>query len=245
MFHGFSGQPELVLQTLNAVPDLKAKLNEIGGLDCFFQWAPRCGSRAPDAAGSAPALDATAATVNSAAWYEKAPRLVQELRGKATRNPPLVRQKLLEAAGNSNQVQFLITVAQMAEYGDPDLSALALEVAGDRIAEIQPLQERAGALQNLISTYRRVEGEVDSKLIKEGYVLADQIREEAAAGGVPGEATRRGRQGSPADFLEAFLTGEYARDNFDAAIRFVRSMDNHDAKLSALLQIAQSLRNSY
>ena len=107
------------------------------------------------------------------------------------------------------------------------------------------MQERVGALQNLISTYRQVEGEVDSKLIKEGYVLADQIREEAAAGGVPGEATRRGRQGSPADFLEAFLTGEYAHDNFDAAIRFVRSMDDDEAKLSALLQIAQSLRNSY
>ncbi|PYV05195.1 MAG: hypothetical protein DMG10_05595 [Acidobacteria bacterium] len=244
VFSGLFNQPELALQALDAAPDIKAKVNEIGGLDCFLNWTPRCGSRTPEAAGGTPGSGG-AAPVNTGARYETAWGLVQELRGKAIRNPSLVRQKLLEAAGSSGQAYFLTHVAQVANHTDADLSVLALELARDRISEIQPLQERVGALQNLISTYRQVEGEVDSKLIKEGYVLADQIREEAAAGGVPGEATRRGRQGSPADFLEAFLTGEYAHDNFDAAIRFVRSMDNDDAKLSALLQIVQSLRNSY
>ncbi len=182
--------------------------------------------------------------MNSAAWYETAQRLAQELRGKAARNRSLVRQKLLDAAGSTGQVAFLTHVAQMAADSDPDLSALALELARDRVSEIPSLHERAGALQNLISTYRQVEGEVDSKLIKEGYVLADQIREEAAAGEMQGEVRHNGRQGSPADYLESFLTVEYARDNFDGAIRFVRSMDDDEAKLSALLQIAQSLRNS-
>jgi hypothetical protein len=46
----------------------------------------------------------------------------------------------------------------------------------------------------------------------------------------------------PADQLEGFLISELARDSFEAAIKYVRSMPEDTLKLTCLVQIAQALR---
>src|SRR5207249_3598080 len=125
------------------------------------------------------------------------------------------------------------------------LSSLALEIASSMVARVEQLLPRSMMLQNLVRTYRQVEGEVDPNLIKEGFVLADQMREQEEARIQPGSAQKKGTGLTQADQLEIMLLGEYARDNFDAAIRYVRSMPDNPFKLAVLTQMAQSIRQPY
>jgi hypothetical protein len=106
----------------------------------------------------------------------------------------------------------------------------------------------------LVRAYRMVDGEVDPGLLKEGFILASDLREEQpgqAAGygvGVPGGSFTQGNIGfygtpsSPADHLEAMLVAEYARDNFAGALTYVRSLPDAKLKLLALTQMIQFLR---
>ena len=65
----------------------------------------------------------------------------------------------------------------MAAHQDPDLGALSLEIARQLLPQLEPLQKRAMTLQNIIRTYRRIEGETDIELLRNGYILADQMRQ--------------------------------------------------------------------
>ncbi len=125
------------------------------------------------------------------------------------------------------------------------LSSLVLELATSLVSQLEPLQRRCGAFQNLIRTYRQVEGEVHPTLIKEGFLLADQMREEEEAKGQSNQNKTSIRGLTQAEYLEIALLSEYARDNFDAAIRYVRSLPDNEFKLAGLLQMAQSLRQPF
>ena len=101
-----------------------------------------------------------------------------------------------------------------------------------------------------------LEGEVDPGLLKEGFVLASELREEQPGSGCGfwfrrfrglGASLPPRRYGSlaiprGADQLEAMLVSEYARDNFAGALTYVRSMQDAKLKLMALNQMIQSLR---
>jgi len=172
-------------------------------------------------------------------------QLINELRGKTLKNRAQVRKRLTEAAGTPEQMQVLLSLAQMANHEDPELSSLALEIASSLLARVETLQQRSMMYQNLVQTYRQVEAEVDPSLIKEGFVLADQLREAEEAKIQPGGVQRKGTELTQADQLEIMLLGEYARDNFDAAIRYVRSLPDNPFKLAVLSQMAQSIRQFY
>jgi hypothetical protein len=92
----------------------------------------------------------------------------------------------------------------------------------------------------LIRAYRQVGGEIETELLKNGFVIADQLRQEQAIRNPdqqPGTITA-------ADQLEAFLVSEAARDSYETAIRFVHSMEDGTPKLMSLVQIAQALSQS-
>jgi hypothetical protein len=104
---------------------------------------------------------------------------------------------------------------------------LALEIAQPLLPQVESLQKRASILQTMIRAYRQADGEVDADLLKIGYIIADQMRQEqsdnAKKMGITGSTMMPSM--SAADRLETFLIGETARESFDTAISFVRSME--------------------
>jgi hypothetical protein len=209
-------------------------VDSIGGIDNLYSNSGMSFTRGPKA-GRHPMTSPPVMPGNPS-------RLFQELRGKARSNPGYVREKLQELAGSRQGVETLINLAVMASYQKDELSSLALEAAQECIPRIEPLQTRSTILQQLIGAYRQVEGEVDQGLLQNGFVLADQLRQEQSEkNGATDEISSPTPQGyAPADQFEAFLVSELSRDSFDSAINYVRSMKDGDFKLQCLIQIVQA-----
>ncbi|PYV17022.1 MAG: hypothetical protein DMG07_06765 [Acidobacteria bacterium] len=128
----------------------------------------------------------------------------------------------------------------MSAYEDPDLGSIALDLARPLVQQVEPLLRRAGALQNLVRAYRQLDGEVDADLLKDGFLLADEIREQ----------DRKERPATPyssglADGIENSLVAEYARDNFDAALRYALAIPDERRRLTVLVGIVMAQRQNY
>ncbi len=232
-------KPGLVQTTLDSLPDLKSKLDSVGGVDNLyggsgmsFAFNTSTGSRSMP--GSMP-VD-----------FVNQSKLFQELKGKAESNPGFVKRKLQDAANGQQGMEMLVNLAMMAAYQDDALASLALEIAQQLVPQIEPLQRRSMVLQSLIRAYRQLDGEVDQGLLRNGFVLADQLRQEQSEKYDTPDQTNPMRQpgSAPADQLEAFLVAEVARDSFEDAINYARSMKNDAFKLMCLIQIAQALSQS-
>jgi hypothetical protein len=224
---GISQRPELMMKALDTMPGLKSKMEQAGGIDkalhgeSGFRYQPSDGS----------------ATTPESAHQANPVKLYAELRGKALKNAPLVRSRLNNEISKTRDAEWLLHLAQMSNWEDPDLAGIALDVARPLIARIEPMQRRVSMLQSLIQTTRQCEGEVDPGLIKEGFVLADELRRSEEDGSIGSRV--------PADYFEAFLISELSRDDFDSAIKYVRSMPDESMQLTALLQIIQACANPY
>ncbi len=240
VFRSMYGRPELAFKALSRVPALKDKLDAVGGIDSVLSpsMRPKTMMRtgSPDGQGQKPAGAQADPQVIAGELY-------QLLRGKWEKDPGMVRSKLAAAVRDPEQVDILIAVAQRASYEDPDLSAAALEIASPLVPQIKPLQRRSALLQNLIRVSRQTDGDVDPKLLREGFIIADQLREEEKERNP--ELIRRTRVVSMADQLESVLVSQLALDDFPTAIRFVRSMPDDPVKYAALMSILQSLRQQY
>jgi len=228
-------KPSLVQKTLDSIPGLRSKVDSIGGIDNLYSnsgMSFTMGSKA----GRHPVISAPMMPGNPS-------KLFQELKGKARSNPGYVKAKLQEVAESRQGVETLINLAAMASYQEDELASLALEAAQEFIPRIEPLPIRSNILQQLIRAYRQVEGEVDQGLLQNGFVLADQLRQEQSEkNGFSDEMNSTTRQEyAPADQFEAFLVSELSRDSFDSAINYVRSMKDGDFKLQCLIQIVQAL----
>ncbi len=242
IFRGMMGRPQLALRTLDSLPDLKAKLDQIGGLDSFLSGgAYGKGINVMYYDARRPFGSLVRPAPPTGADRDPVGSLFEELRGKADKNPGSVRSKLEDVASNPNQVDTLVNLAQRANYEDPELSPIALEVAVAHLSQVEPLQRRAGTLQNLVNAYRSCEGEVDQALLRNGFIIADELRQDEEKRN-PDAAGRKRQFGSQADYLEAALVAEYARTNYDAAMRFVKSKPDDVAKMMTLMQIVQALR---
>jgi hypothetical protein len=149
----------------------------------------------------------------------------------------------------------LINLAQKASYEYPDLAGIALEIAQDLLPEIDNPSLRSMMLQNLVRAYRNLDGEVSEEMIRDGYILADDMRQQEelsrqSAQPILGQMVAIMSFGSMssvsnADRLEIFLVSELARDSFDQAIRFARTIEDDALRLEYLVQIAQKLGSSY
>jgi hypothetical protein len=215
---GLQGRPELALKALEAAPELKAKVDRLGGIDNVLN---------PHSSVMPSAGDFNFADMSS---------LYEQLRGKGEKNPGFVRQKLAAAAKTPAQMQMLILLAQRANLQDPEVASMALEAAGKLLPLEDNLNQRALMFSNLVRAYRQCEGEVDAELLREGFILADDIRQQQAEPLQPGAL-----RNPTADRLESVLIAEYVRDNFDAARRYLRSLPDDSFKLQILVQTAQSL----
>ena len=230
LVRSFPMKPAFTLKTLDSVPGLKSKLDEIGGIDSLYGGTGVSVSY-NIAQGAQRAAITSAAPVRAV----DASKLMQELRGK---DPSYAKSKLKDLS-----IDVLINMAMNAAYQDPDLAGIALELAQQLLPQVEPLQKRASSMQSLVQAYRQVEGEVDHGLLKNGFILADQLREELSE---KSEAARRrgptAQEGmTQASQLEAFLVAELSRTSYESAIRYVRSMENNAVKVACLLQIVQAL----
>lgn len=241
LVRSFPMRPGFALKTLDSVPGLKSKLDGIGGIDGLYggggwggtgvsisynaasgvQGARNTAIKTGDLAGAAPAVNIA--------------KMVQELRGK---DSAYARGKLKDLS-----IDVLINVAMSAAYQDPDVGAAALEIAQQLLPRVEPLQRRGSSLQNMVQAYRQVEGEADPALLKYGFILADELKQELS------EKAGAQVKGNPeyqiaisqAGQLEAFLVAELSRTSYESAIRYVRSMENNAMKVTCLLQIVQAL----
>jgi hypothetical protein len=251
-----NGRPDLAARTLNSVPGLRAKLDQVGGIDSIA-GNPVSGlvnanysidgvtrttySRTPggSAAGGTSAPGAAGASVRL--------DLYQSLRGKLAKNPDFVRQKLAEASRDPEQIDSLLALAAAATAQEPDLASLALEAASKLVARVDPLQKRAVVMQNLIGAYQRCDGEVDAEVLQAGLVVVQQLRDEGKNTSMP-TPTATGaavvKRASPADQLEMTIVTQLALTDYVNAMHYLRLMPE-DMRLQTLLQIVRSLSQGY
>lgn len=219
-------RPELVTRVMNSLPELKAKLDQIGGLDAALSPGPFANS-------TVTITSRSGASGGSASYSygggSGATGLYEELLGKASRNPEMVRSRLSAAARDPGQFSNLISIAERAKVEDPDLSSMALATALQILNVTEPAQKRATLFRNYVRAQRQCEGTVDRDILREGFVLADNLRQET-----------KETNYFAGDF-ERFLVAELAVDDFDAAMSYVRPMPDNAQKAMALLAIVQSL----
>jgi hypothetical protein len=235
-------RPSFATKTLDSVPGLKSKLDSIGGLDGFYGGGMN--GNAPvtilygTPAGQRNAITNISVGV-SAGVSVNIPSLLQELRGKAESDPAVVRGKLKDLDADA-----LVNFAMNASYQDPDLAALAIEMAQPMLSSVEPLLRRSSSLQNLIRASRQVDGEADRELLRSGFILADQLRQELLEKTPATIVSANAYMTNVADQLEAFLVSELSKDSFDSAISYVHSLENNAFKLICLIQIVQSQAQS-
>ena len=232
-------RPELVLRAINTFPELKTKLDQIGGIDGYLAPGPSEGHVMLS-------VMSPKGPSGSGGWGggiidDGVRDAYADLRGKMRKNPWYVQARLSEMAQDSDAIAKLLSIAQRAAWDEPELSDLALETARPLVSKVQPLQKRAESFMSLLSAYALCGGQADEGLLREGFLLADQLREEEKHKASSG--TVSGGRSSSADRLESSLVIELARDNFDSAMKFVRSMPDDNQKLTTLTGISRMLRH--
>ena len=243
LIRALSGRPELAMKTLHAIPGLKEKLDQIGGIDNFFNPSLASGGKVSFANSPYGARNPDGSRTDAALpGSDKLSSLFKDLKGKAATNPTLVRRKLAAAVTGPGDVDLLINLAQRANYEDPDLSSLAFEAARPLMYQVQPLEKRSNALQSLVRAIRNCEGEVDTELLRDGFLLADQLRQEEREKSPQCAAASCAIRA--ADSLEQFLIGETAADDFGGAMKYLQTMPDDETRLRALFGIVGSLRQN-
>lgn len=257
MIRGMYNRPELTVKLLESNPGLRAKLNQVGGLDNFFNRPLLAGTPMPISypANAQPPVMVSSPPGSSSDGRQSnaAPEkpinisgLAQSLRGKAAHDPEMVRRKLMDIFQKKEQFSTLMNLAQSASYPDPDLASIALEVARGLLPLFDSLQQRSSSIRSLITIARQIDGEVDPTLLREGFNLATEMREDekqkapAAPPTPPGGAVFH-----PSDDLEVFLIAQNAVDDFRSALSRAHSIDDEGIRMRALLQIAQALTANY
>lgn len=231
-------QPELILKTFDLLPGLKAKAEQAGGIDNLVT-GPRMRMWRPGRVQCATAVDGATKATPAQSEYRPLDKesILAELRGKAEKNPGLVRERLADVARDPRQIPDLIDLAEMARSVDLELASMVLDAAKPPLSRVEPLQERAAFFGDLAQAYRNCDGEADAGLLRDGFVLVARMRDDSDGAGL-------GKTGinSMADDLEAILVTELARIDFDSAMRYVRSMEEKPRRLAVILRIVQSLR---
>jgi hypothetical protein len=256
-------RPGVVAKAIDSAPELKSKLESIGGFDNVSLAKQTYGNQTGLANQINNQINNTTIIMNgqvmnlvssgsSTVSYEDISSLVNRLKGKAETNRGYVRAEITKAIKGQDPITFLVAFASRASNDDSELASVALELAQQQLNQIEPLQKRMSAMQNLINAYRQVEGEVDPEILRNGFVLADQLREEQEENkkkmpiAQPQINSFLGSaMTSQADQFEAFLISELARDSFDKAMAYIRSMTSDSLKLYSYVRVAQALRQTY
>jgi hypothetical protein len=122
---------------------------------------------------------------------------------------------------------------------------VAIEVARTLLPAFDNLQEQANSLRTLISASRQVDGEADAGLLRQGLNLVSDLRDEEKKREAASGTAQGSPQYHPSDDLEIYLISQSASDDFNAAMRRARSMEDNSSRIRALVQIAQTLMSNY
>ncbi|PYU86295.1 MAG: hypothetical protein DMG08_30025, partial [Acidobacteria bacterium] len=200
--------PALALRVIDANPDLKTKLDGIGGIDALY---------GPNAARPGPSPETISAmSGNYVGPYfpsDTGP-VIAKIRNLVGADPASAVKKLT-AEFQPEHFQQLLRAAQQLSFQDPDLASTVLESARGLLGRVEPLEKRAQLMTTLIRIWSQVEGEVEPKLYREGFVLVDDLRQ-APRASEQTPAVGAGPSRAAADNLERTLVAEYARDDFEA-----------------------------
>jgi hypothetical protein len=233
-------RPGLVLKTIESIPSLKSKLDSIGGIDGFYMSynLTEASIAFPAQPGQKCIGDLPEETANI-----NPEKLFEELKGKTESNPSFVEGKLQSLDQIPESIDVIAGLAYMSSYSDPALGSLALEVAGNRLNAVEALERRSWILQNLVRAYKQVEGEVDPGLLRKGFALVDEMRQEQSQRDTDSALMDLTVQPgiTEADRLEALLVSELARDSFEDAIAYIHSMEDGLLKLTCFVQTVQAL----
>jgi hypothetical protein len=254
MLRGLMSRPELSMKLLASMPSLQDKVDQLGGIDNLLSPSGlSLGSNMvsfpaympdPRAGGSAYTIGPDRGAPPDQPVSPS--QLLRTLRGQAEVNPESVRRKLADAYRKKEHFASLISLAQMASSQDPELSSIALDVAHSLLPLFDTLQQRSSSFRNLAMVMRQLDGEVDTALLREGFLLANEMQEEEKAKEQEGNRSS-GTAGTlrPSDDFKIALIGLSALDDFAAALRYVRTLDGENLKIRALVQITQSLLSNY
>lgn len=232
----YTSKPGLIMKALEELPGLKAKLDAVGGIDVLFQPRAPVEFRYASARGGY-------ITQGGSAMMPTPDTLYRELRTKRTSDPEFVRARIREVAGRADGIPQLINLAHMAAHSDPELAEMALKEARLLVACAEPLERRSSSLQALIGAYRHLDGEVDPDLLRAGFILVDEMRRQEAereSGFAPTGQPAPGSRIRSSDSLESFLVGETAREDLDAALRYIRPLPA-PRRFECLLAMARAL----
>ncbi len=225
-------RPALVMQAIDTMPTLKSKLEEVGGIDNVMAGGPVEISYASQ--GQLQSRDYYGADASNGDQS-----LYAELRG---RDPGVVRDRLGGLDPSPQQIQNLFNLASASALEHPDLASMALDTARKLIARLEPASGRAQMFAQMLRLSRRCDGEVDPEILKQGFVLVAEIRDDEKD---QTKDIRRPPGRSGADMLERSLISELAIDNFEAAMKYVRTLPDEQVRLTILLAIVESCRRPF
>jgi hypothetical protein len=178
---------------------------------------------------------------------ESSEKLLRELSGKVKSNPEYVNRRLTEAAREAG-IEVLTGIAWTNPsrndiVGTADLGSMALEVAKKINSETKPLRDRATNILTIIRAYRQLEGTLDPDLLKSGFLLVKQLKEEISKPSATQqvEMCSSGCQFNIAEHLEILLVTELSKDSFEKAMTYVRSMENNNLKFPCFFNISTAL----
>ncbi len=234
MLKDIQQRPTLVTRVLDSMPNLKSKLEPVGGVDRVLAEGP-----VELSYGQQGVLETTTHYGPDSAYGDQL--LYAQLRGK---DDNFIRGKLSGMSPSPAKVCDLLNLAYSAALEYPDLSAMALEQARKLVARVEPMAARMQVFAQLLRTSRRCDGEVDPQLYKEGFALVAEIRDaESGQGKQVGRAPRGGR--SAGDMLERALISELAIDDFERALKYVRDMPDGQVRISGLMAIVDAYRRPF
>jgi len=165
-------------------------------------------------------------------------------RGQSVLSAATTMPTTAESQKMNQELMLLIGQAKKAGESDPGQAAQILQKAADLVKQVEPLQRRAVALQEVMSAYRDILGKPNPDLIKEGFTILAALSEREKNNPIQlgsvtlGSPTRT--YGSGAVDVEASLVSDLATYSFDEAMRYVRNMPE-DQHLIALVRIIQTL----
>lgn len=227
--------PEQALRIITTAPELKAKLDSIGGMDVLYGPTPARPVPPPEARA---AMGATGNPYGVAPSPFENVQLTAKLRTLAGQDPEAVK-KQVTTDFQPEQFQQLLRTAQQLGYQNDDLATTALETARTLLARIEPIQRRAQLMNFMVRVWAEVDGEIIPAVYREGFVLVDDLRHPPAPASGQAAPVDAAAWASAADGLEQALLTEYARDDFDGALKYINGMSDNAAKVRTLLEIVQ------
>jgi hypothetical protein len=253
-----SGNSDLATKTLQLNPELKSKVDSLGLIENVLNQRPQgaynltysLDGRSGGGMGTLPPGPGSEKyrgmrgrpPAGLAAGGTSAPNIGPRGQPVPTMAPiPVIPEDTSRA---NQEVNLLLAQARKASVSDPDAASKLLAQAAVRVGQMEPLQSRAIALQQVMSAYGEIEGKPNADLIKEGFKVLAQLAEREKTSRIQPSMVMLGAvsrsYGSGSIDLEASLAADLALFSFDEAMRYVRNMPE-DQHLIVLVRILHAL----